>query len=182
MCDGASAVMAISALVSAGAAYQQGQNQQEIYDYNADVAKAKADDTVREGVIAEDAHRAKVRQIEGAQRAAMGASGGAMDAGTTFGDLQDQTTKFGELDALTIRSNALKAAWGLRTQAAADQFSGSAAAQMGALQATGSLLSGAAGIYKRGADNDWWSKGVDNGIPKTAGMGVGRTSNSTWAN
>lgn len=180
MCDGASAVMAISALVSAGAAYQQGQNQQAIYDYNADVSKAKADDTIRSGVIAEDAQRAKVRQIEGAQRAAMGASGGAMDAGTTFGNLQDQTTLFGELDAQTIRSNAMKAAWGLRTQAAADEFSGSAAAQMGKLNATGSLLSGAASIYKYGSGQDWWTK--DKGVPNQAGFGMGRSANSAWAN
>jgi phage gpG-like protein len=43
--------------------------------------------------------RQHVRQVEGAQTAAMGASGGVVGAGS-FGDILDQTAKFGELDAL----------------------------------------------------------------------------------
>jgi dienelactone hydrolase len=145
------------ALVSAAGIYQQGQNAKKMSDYNADLTKVKADDALSAGAIAEDKQRAKVRQIQGAQTAQMGGSGGVIGEGN-FGDILDQTSRFGELDALTTRSNALKAAWGLQTQANADTLQGALAANAGGVNAVGTLLSASPNIYKAGGKNGagWW--------------------------
>jgi len=146
-----------SALISAAGMYQQGQNTKKMNDYNADLARVKADDAISTGAIAEDKQRAKVRQIAGAQRAQMGASGAVIGEGN-FGDILDQTATFGELDAQTIRSNALKQAWGLNTQANADNLQGALAANQGGVNAVGTLLSAAPNVYKAGGKNGagWW--------------------------
>ena len=139
--------------------YQQGQSAKAQAGYNAQVAendaKVKdwaAEDAVQRGQIAEDAKRREVRQVKGAQRAAMGAGGDLTDQ-SSVNVLQD-TAQFGELDALTIRSNAAREAWGIkagavndRAQAVSDRFQGRAAGRAGNMAAGGTLLSGAAKAY-----------------------------------
>ena len=56
----------------------------------------------------------------------MGASGFKVDEGS-FGDVLEQTAATGELDALTIRSNALREAWGHRVEAANYRYQADAA-------------------------------------------------------
>ena len=145
----------IGAMMSAAGMYQQGQNASKMADYNSDLTKVKAADALSDGAIAEDRQRQKVRQIEGAQTAAMGASGAVVGAGS-FGDILDQTATYGELDALTIRSNAQKQAWGLNSQASADRLQGALAANQGGVNAVGTLLSASPGIYKQGQASSWW--------------------------
>lgn len=152
MCEPAT-IMAVAAVAGAGMSaygqYQQGQNAEKMANYNADLAEVKATDALSTGAIAEEKQRAQVRQIEGSQAAQMGASGGVVGAGS-FGDILDQTAKFGELDSQTIRFNAAKQAWGFGTQAAADRLQGAIAAGNGRMGAMSTLLSSAPGIYKAG--------------------------------
>jgi hypothetical protein len=145
------------ALISAAGMYQQGQNAQRMATYNADLTKVKAADALSTGAIAEEKQRAKVRQIEGAQVAQMGGSGGVIGEGN-FGDILNQTATYGELDAQTIRSNAMKQAWGLQTQGNADTLQGALAANQGGVNAVGTLLSAAPQVYKAGGKNGagWW--------------------------
>jgi hypothetical protein len=134
---------------------QKGKAESDMADYNANVATQRSNEALQMGSIAEEQQRNKVRQVEGQQTAAMGASGAVAGSGS-FGDVLDQTTKFGEFDALTIRSNAMKQAWGLQTQAVGDQLMGSYAKQGGAIGAVGSLLSGSVNAY--GVGTNWGRK------------------------
>lgn len=161
MCTGAEVPLIMAIVGGVGTAatvygqVQQGKNAQDMANYNGDLAKVKAADALSAGAIAEDRMRQHVRQVEGAQTAAMGASGGVVGSGS-FGDILDQTAKFGELDALTVRSNAYKQAWGFQTQENADRLQGALAANQGGVNAVGTLLSASPGLYKHGQAAQWW--------------------------
>lgn len=146
---------AVSTGVTAYGQIQKGQAESDMYHYNATVATQRADEATATGVAQADLQRDKVRQIEGQQTAGMGTSGAVAGSGT-FSNVLDQTAKFGELDAQTIRSNALKQAWGLKTQAVGDELAGSYARQGAGLNAAGSLLSGSVNAYGVGTN---WGKG-----------------------
>lgn len=134
---------------------QKGKAEGEMADYNANVTTQRSNEALQMGSIAEEQQRNKVRQVEGSQTAAMGASGAVAGSGS-FGSVLDQTSQFGEMDALTVRNNALKQAWGLQTQAVGDQLQGSYARQGAGISAMGSLLSGSVNAYGVGTN---WGKG-----------------------
>ena len=162
MCAPLATVAAWSAIAGTGlmayGQYRQGQTAQKMANYNADVARVKAADAISAGAIAEQQQRNKTRQILGAQTAAMAASGSVIGSGTNA-DILDQTVKYGELDAQTIRTNAWKAAFGLETQARADNLQGALAASAGQNRAFTTLISSAPDIYKAGGKNGlgWWA-------------------------
>ena len=143
---------AAGAAVTAYGAVQQGKAQEETAQNNAKTLQLQAADAQARGGIAEEAHRAKVRQIRGEQRATLAASGVDMTYGTAASVL-DQTTIYGELDARNISVNAAREAWGYETQAGNELFQGKTAKQQGYLSGVSTLLTGAArayGIYKGG--------------------------------
>lgn len=85
-------------------------------EINAQIAESQARDTLLRGERAEQAFRQDVAQLRGEQRAQMGASG--VDLGsTTSAAILTGTDVMSEQDATTIRANALREAWGLRTEA-----------------------------------------------------------------
>ena len=109
--------------VSAFSNYQQQRAQNQAAEYNArimernaQVANMQADQVIKQGEIEEKQHRLKVKNLIGAQRAAAAGSGFVVDEGSFLDNMQD-TAGFGELDALTIKSNAARSAWGIRNQA-----------------------------------------------------------------
>ncbi|SBW12694.1 exported hypothetical protein [uncultured Alphaproteobacteria bacterium] len=117
----------LGALGSVAGMVQQGQAAQATANYQskvaanqAKVAGYQAEDALARGDVAERQQRLQVRQLAGKQRAEMGASGAALDS-SSFADTLGDTAEYGELDALTIRSNAEKEAWGYRTAAAGQQ-------------------------------------------------------------
>lgn len=107
--------------------YQQGKAAEASNEYQAKVtanqakvAGYQAEDALERGDVAERQQRLQVRQLAGKQRAEMGASGAGLDSGS-FVDTLGDTADFGELDALTIRANADKEAWGYRAAAAGQE-------------------------------------------------------------
>lgn len=164
MCVAAASLTAVAAIagasMSAYGLYQQGQQQKALDSYNADLAHVQETDALRQGAVAEERQRQKVRQIMGSQTAAMGASGGVVGSGS-FGNILDQTATFGEQDAQQIRTNALRSAWGFGSQATADNYMGNVAASNGIYGAAGNLLNDAPSIYKAGGPTKlggagWW--------------------------
>lgn len=146
-----------STALSAYGMYQQGQQAEASANYNAKIAERDAQnkeiaatDAVRRGQLAEDQQRDKTRQILASQRVALAAGGDELTDTSTqniFGD----TAAAGELDALTIRSNAAREAWGLKNDAANSvaqaegyKISGSNAATTGTMNAVGTAIGGAA--------------------------------------
>src|SRR3546814_13841956 len=83
---------------------------------NADLDEFRAQQAATSGAVQEEQHRAKVRQLAGAQRADFAARGIDLRSGVVQ-DLVGETYTMGEADALTIRFNAMNEAWGYRPQA-----------------------------------------------------------------
>jgi len=120
---GALAVQAYSTVRAAQAAKKAGKagheaadSQADLADFNAAVAGVQAEDAVARGAEEESRFRAGVRGMVGSQRA--GFAAGNIDVGYgSAADVQADTAFLGELDALTIRTNAAREAWGYKVQA-----------------------------------------------------------------
>lgn len=148
--------------VSAFGQVQAGQAAKAAGDYNAAVARnnqivaeQQAADAQRRGDVAETEQRRKVRMLAGTQRAALAASGVQLDSGTAL-DILGDTAAMGELDALTIRNNAEREAYGYRVQgvnfgaeAGLQSMRGQSAMTSGLIGAGGTVLSGAGNVTDR---------------------------------
>jgi hypothetical protein len=110
-------VRAGKAAKKAGEAQQAAaESQADLADFNADVADVQAADALARGRTEESRFRSQVRSLIGSQRAGFAASN--VDVG--FGSAVDVTAdaaRLGELDALTIRTNAAREAWGYEVSA-----------------------------------------------------------------
>lgn len=108
---------AAAAQEKAGAAAREAsESQAELADYNAQVAELQATDAVDRGAESESRFRTQVRKTIGEQRA--GFAGGNIDV--SYGsavDVQADAAFLGEMDALQIRTNAAREAWGFKVQA-----------------------------------------------------------------
>jgi hypothetical protein len=136
----AAAMMAASLAASAAAAgasaygaVQQGKAAEGQANYqaavgrnNAIIAERQARDAEERGASEELAQRRQTAAGLGKQRAGMAANGVDLSSGSPL-DILGDTAAFGELDALTVRSNAAREAYGYRNQAS--QFTSDAAAQ-----------------------------------------------------
>jgi hypothetical protein len=117
------ATSAVASVKSGNAAKRAGEKQREasesqaeLADYNADVADLQAADAIARGADEESKFRTSVRQMIGTTRADFGASGVDVGFGTALDVYADQAM-IGEQDALQIRTNAAREAWGYKVQA-----------------------------------------------------------------
>lgn len=78
--------------------------------------KRQAEDVIVRGEEAARAIRRDVRSLIGAQRAALGASGIQLGTGTAAA-LQAEAQLLGDLDAITVKNNAMRQAFGFKQQA-----------------------------------------------------------------
>lgn len=146
------------------AAQAQANYQAAVANNNAKLAEWQAQDAIERGKEEERQHRTQVQRFLGSQRAAIAGSGFEMGDETSLSLLSD-TAAQGELDALTIRSNAEREAWGYKVQgsnyqadAGLARMRGQSAASSSMWAAGSDLLSGAA---KFGSTyQDYKQKGV----------------------
>lgn len=102
---------------AAGDAQQAAANSEaDLSDYNAGVAELQGQDSLERGAIAESRFRTQVRGAIGRQRAGIAGSNVDVGYGSAV-DVQGDAAYLGELDALTIRTNAAREAWGYKVQA-----------------------------------------------------------------
>ena len=107
---------AMTSYSQAKALESEGKFNAAIYESNARMQELRAEDSIRRGnVEAKKAKQAAARLI-GSQRATMGAQGIDIESGSAL-DIQMETASFGAEDALTIKNNAWREAWGLRASA-----------------------------------------------------------------
>lgn len=139
------ALTAVSGAYAADSAKKSGQYQANVAAQNAELDEFRATQAQRIGAIEEDKQRAKVRQVVGSQRASLAANGIDLGSGTAE-DMIVETETMGEVDALTLRFNAMNEAWGYRTSAVNERNSGKFAKWSGKRQATGTYLSTAASM------------------------------------
>lgn len=86
-------------------------------------AQYAAEDAIKRGKIAENRARSEAEVLKGRQRAVLAANGVTVGVGSAADILAD-TARIGEVDALTIRSNAEREAYEFRAQG--DQFASQA--------------------------------------------------------
>lgn len=136
-------------------------SQADLADYNASVATLQQTDALERGTEEENRFRMGVRGMVGTQRAAQAAGNVDVNFGSAV-DVQADATLLGEHDALTIRTNAGREAWGYSTQAEdlhrrADiarkegvyaEKAGKAAATSHYIEAGGTILGGASNLLE----------------------------------
>jgi len=129
--------------------------QAKIDENNRNVALWKAADAKARGAKEEAALRVKVAGLKGRQRSALAASGVEVGSGSAL-DILGDTAALGELDALTIRSNAERESYeqnvvasNLQANAGMKRMGAQNARIAGKIGATTSLLSGAGSIASK---------------------------------
>lgn len=105
-----------SSVVQANAMRAQGKYQKQQLDANARLEDLRAQDAIQRGDYASQQHLSQTRGLIGAQRAAFAAQGVEVDSGSAL-DIQEDTAALGAVDALMLRNNAWREAWGHRVQA-----------------------------------------------------------------
>lgn len=123
----------------------QGKADQATAEHNAKLGALQADDALARGGIEEDRYRRQIAQIAGAQRAEIG-NRNVATSGTAL-DLLSDTAMIGEEDALTIRNEAAREAWGYRNQADESRRWGKNARRNANAQAGSTLLTSGAQAY-----------------------------------
>lgn len=146
---GATAAISTIALGTGLSAYgkmRSGQETKQIYDANAGIADWQAQDALERGAVEEKRLRRRTEQVIGSQRTGLAAQGVDVNRGSAL-DVQADAAYLGELDALTIKNNAAKEAWGYKVQASDYRYRGKAAQREGMfgafqtiLGSTGSML------------------------------------------
>lgn len=126
--------------------YQAAMNQQNAY-----LSQQQAADSTARGAEEEKRLRLQTEELKGRQRAAYAASGVMVDEGSSLDTLAD-TAMYGEDDALTLRANAAREAWGHNV--AASNYT--AQAQLNKMSkanpyvgAAGGLLTGTSSLLRR---------------------------------
>lgn len=138
----------VAATLVAGAYTADAQNQQGKAIAKQEVENSKsaniaAEQTRQIGNIEEERYLKRVRQLIGTQRATAAAQGLDPNEGSAL-DLQAETAGLGAQDALQIRMNAMRQAWGLNVEGVNSLNRASAARTGGRNAAIGTLLTTAA--------------------------------------
>lgn len=158
MCEPTTIMMGLAVAgtaMSVKSSMDQAEYQNEVAKNNAISAEYAAKDSIQRGIIEEDKQRNKTRALIARQRAALAANG-IDDTTGTGGLLLADSAGMGEFDALMVRNNAMKGAYGLRVQADNFRAEGANALVKGQNDAFGTLLTGGSQVYGMGAKADYW--------------------------
>jgi hypothetical protein len=135
------------------------ESEAELADYNAAVADLQAEDALARGAEEENNFRAQVKTLIGRTRTSFAAGNIDVTSGLPV-DVAADIAHTGELDALTIRNNAAREAWGfnvegedlrrratiIRKEGSALEAGGRAARSASRLSAASTLATGGASI------------------------------------
>jgi hypothetical protein len=146
MCEPLTAITLITAAIGTASAVDQGERESAINKANVRMADQQAEDAQRRGGIEEERQLAKMRQIRAQQAAILGASNVDVTTGTPALVL-DQTTTMGSQDAITIRSNAAREAFGYSMESANYSARADNARVAGTYNGLSTLLAGSARAY-----------------------------------
>ena len=131
--------------------YREGKISSQVNRNNAIISDRLATDAVKRGKVREERFRGEVEQLKGAQIAGFAKSGVDVSEGSAL-DVRLETAEFGELDALTIRANAEREAFGYKTEARGFRTQGKADLAAGKLGATATILGTAGDVASK-----WYS-------------------------
>lgn len=125
--------------VSAYGQVKAGRESKAAAEYNAQIADTQAEDALVRGRDEESRFRQELKGLIGSQRAGFAAQNIDVGSGSAV-DVQADAAYLGELDALTIRSNAAREAWGYKVQAQGQRTAGSEASRAAKFGAASTLL------------------------------------------
>ena len=162
MCELTAGIAIVSALVGAAGSIQQANATSasanynaKVGDMNARISDQRARDALERGKLDEQRKRMEVAQFKGRQQAAMASNGVDLSFGSPL-DALVNTAVLGEVDALTVRSNAAREAYGYkvdavnkRADATLNRMNADSAKTAGYLDAAGTLLGGIGDGWKR---------------------------------
>lgn len=148
-------------------------SQARIAEINAKIMDSNARNTIRVGTIEESRVKLATAQAKSQQRTQIASSGVDLGSNTALARLTG-TDVIGEVDAATVRSNALRAAWGQRIDAGnlrrqATSLRASASSISPALAGFTSLINGAGQVA-----SSWYSMNKEGAFDKS-----GKTGTST---
>jgi hypothetical protein len=135
----------IGAGISAMGSVMSGMAQQQVANYNAEVARANAEAAVREGFAQSGATRDQFSEVKGAQAAALAKSGVDVNAGTSavLGlETQRREETAAAVDIWRGRTEQTK----YKNQAETYKAEGKAAMMIGVIGAASSLVGGLSGM------------------------------------
>lgn len=160
-----------SGIAGASAAKGQAEYQKTMSDMNAKIADYQATDAIKRGDLDSARAFAKGQRTIGAQRAAAGAQGIDPNSGSAR-DLQTDTEAMSALDQITIKNNAMREAFGYKSQSLAASAQGRMYAMAGDNQARNTLLTGGIRSLGYGLDaGGYFSGGSDKGLIKRSSGG-----------
>ena len=96
--------------------FRQGQQAQRSAEFNASMLDLQAQDAISRGELETNKRRQLGKSILGQQRAGYSGQGVDVSSGTAA-IMQEQTGALAEEDAMRIKLDAMRQAWGLRSQA-----------------------------------------------------------------
>lgn len=137
----------------AQAASLRGRFENDVAERNAQLAERQGRDAINRGATAEDRQRLETRQEIGSSRAQLAAQGVDVSSGSGAAVTASESL-IGDLDALTIRNDAARQAWGYDVEASNSRTQGKLALLAGENEAAtqraasvSTLLTGATNIY-----------------------------------
>lgn len=162
---------------------QKGKAESQAATYNAQVAtnnaemsRQNAEMAAREGDANAAREQQKNRAVAGSIKANQAASGIDVNRGSAV-DVQSSAAELGMLNAISIRSNAARRAYGYQTQATGyeaqaelDRAQAKNAKKAGMIEGAGTLLSGGADLY-----NNYLSSSGMNSMDGTVNYDAGET-------
>ena len=154
--------MSVLGSIQQGKAAQASANYNaRVQDNNAEIARRNADFAAKEGHANVEKEQLKNRATVGAIKAAQAASGVDV-SGPSAVDVRSSAAELGQLNAITIRSNAVRKAYGYQTQAdshedqaALDRAEGKNAKTAGYINAAGTFLGRTSTAAQKGNYDAW---------------------------
>jgi hypothetical protein len=144
----------------------------EALTWDASMADAQATDAVARGKEQETVFRQGIRRMIGGQRASFGASGVEVGTGSAA-DVQADTAYWGEIDALTIRTNAAREAWGYQVTAADYRRQATSTRRLGALEAKNTRAVARANALSARLGGTYAAQSATTGAAATIAAGAG---------
>lgn len=150
---GSTLLGAVGSIQQANAQAAAAEYNAKIGEMNAQLSERRARDAIERGAAEEQRKRMEVARLQGQQKAAMAANGVDLGFGSPLDTIVD-TAALGELDALTIRTNAYRESYdrqvdavNQRAGAELNRMEAKAAKTGGYLAAAGTVLGGVGNAY-----------------------------------
>lgn len=153
------------AFSQANAIAGQAQYQQKVAEINSKIADFQATDALQRGGQAAARALGRSSQAVSSERASAAGQGINVNTGSAA-DIQDQTGAMGRLDALTIQNNAMREAFGYKSQAASYTAQGQFAGIAGQNAYANTLVTGGMQALGYGFQGAYYGSGGRPGYPR----------------